>query len=102
MKPSRLNPDTRENTYLLLCAKVAKQSQMEIENVTGSTHVPEEAFNSFMPRNTVRKLHKKILAERGDMDWSRGLTIGAIVDYFWPKEKIEEKKFPKKKGKKKK
>ncbi len=83
MKKTRLRADNKTNTYLLICKKVAKALEKEIEKITAKTRVPHEAFNSLISRMEVQK-HLK--AMRLDVEWREDLTVQELANLLWPKK----------------
>lgn len=84
MKKTRLRADNKTNTYLLICKKVAKALEKEIEKITAKTRVPHEAFNSVISRMEVRK---HLRAMQCDVVWREDLTVQDLTNELWPKKK---------------
>jgi hypothetical protein len=83
MKKTRLRADTKTNTYLLICKKVAKALEKEIEKITAKTQVPHAAFNSVISRMEVRK---HLRAMRLDVEWREDMTVQELTNLLWPKK----------------
>ena len=89
MKNTHLRADSRTNTYLLICKKVAKASEKKIETVTAKTRVPEKAFNSMVSRQEVQKLLRAMPGKQSSkVEWREDLTIQELTDQLWPKKKL--------------
>ncbi|MEI6490608.1 MAG: hypothetical protein WCO16_02485 [bacterium] len=88
MKKTHLRADSRTNTFMLICKKVAKASEKKIENITAKSLVPEKAFNSLVSRQEVQKLLQAMPSKQSaKVEWRKDLTAQETLEQLWPKKK---------------